>query len=187
MSNMCPCQFFWYQWTLAYVGFYRLDVKCWPDEGPGDSQQRPYEPGGMNDDEHLQVFLQSVSGLTEEREGECWGLDKWRVRPLVAVAGSLSTAEPERDFHISCNCDSFFVCCCCWWCFVAVPPAKHLRKLSDYIFFFVKKIRLLRLNWKVSSLNIYDTKLLRSIFKISGNSSIPDCCVPKIRGRKWVL
>lgn len=31
-----------------------------PYEGSGDSQQSPYEPGRMDNDEHFKVFLQSV-------------------------------------------------------------------------------------------------------------------------------
>lgn len=31
-----------------------------PYEWPSDSQQRPNEPGRMNNDEHFQVFLESV-------------------------------------------------------------------------------------------------------------------------------
>lgn len=40
-----------------------------PYEGSGDSQQSPYEPRRMDDDEHLKVFLQSVG--QEERDGWC--------------------------------------------------------------------------------------------------------------------
>lgn len=35
-------------------------TKMKPYEGSGDSQQSPYEPGRMDNDEHLKIFLQSV-------------------------------------------------------------------------------------------------------------------------------
>lgn len=42
-------------------------VQIKPYEWSGYSQQSPYEPGRMDDDKHLKVFLQSV----EHKERHC--------------------------------------------------------------------------------------------------------------------
>lgn len=127
----------------------------WPDEGPGDSQQRPYEPGRMNDDEHLQVFLQSVSRLTDgEREQR--ELEQWGVRPLVASLWdhwvsqySRARTGPSQLRLFSCN--SLFVCCCC--CFVTMSPAEHHQHATHIP--FCQTIQTFQLNLKPKSLRSF--------------------------------
>lgn len=52
-----------------------------PYEGSGDSQQSPYEPGRMDNDEHLKVFLQSVG--REERQKWCKKFSKKNSKILI--------------------------------------------------------------------------------------------------------
>lgn len=42
-----------------------------PYEGSGDSQQCSYEPGRMDDNEHLEVFLQSVGQERKRQKRFC--------------------------------------------------------------------------------------------------------------------
>lgn len=52
-----------------------------PYEGSGDSQQCPYEPGRMDDDEHFKVFLQSVG--QEKKKKWCKKIGKSFLNNLL--------------------------------------------------------------------------------------------------------
>lgn len=60
-------QILWCSLAQMYFGL-KVNTKLRPYEGPGDSKQRPYKPGRMDNDEELQVFFQSVRQVNKQDE-----------------------------------------------------------------------------------------------------------------------